>query len=494
MHTLSEEKAKRSAKDASAPKQADSTSAALAAQSETSESASEKSALDKVTEALSSSNGKAVVNALMAASQAELKEIAGKPDTVRQIMALEKAYRNPSLDSLYSYVTEVGLMIEMVDARFGVPLGSANVKNPDDVKSVEHVKGLIEKNKDNPQTEVAWTLNGAMHVYSTYLLLPQGHLDMIKAVLTLDTRQSGVSGAAYWGYGVYYVNYNDKSPNAKENGGHTEPFAGLRYGHKDTRNGLVMLDMTIAHELGHCVDARLGMLSDKADFLEISGWEKHDKSSPEKLYDAIVASFEEPYPSDFNATEKDIARKAGSKILSERAVKKTDRDEILAQVVEDEYKEPENASSRGFFDKLFNKNSGGRTSASLLNALKKVKVIKHITRGFADNSPWYSGELFSGMKRQIHEAYDTDSCWFSYKNEAWKRGKISRYQFRAPCEEFAELYASYHVANPKGSHTPDLLKTWFLSKGLDKMESTEGANTKSASPEGSGGSGRGGKF
>ena len=45
-------------------------------------------------------------------------------------------------------------------------------------------------------------------------------------------------------------------------------------------------------------------------------------------------------------------------------------------------------------------------------------------------------------------------------------------------EEFAELYASYHVADTKGSHTPDRHKKWFEAQGLhlalpDKNESSD---------------------
>lgn len=484
MSKATEDKTKQSQnKAASEPKKSSGTNADMAAQSETAEDTQKISTEEAVKDALSQSDGSAVVAALCGATAAELKKLATK-DTITKIMALDKSSMDAALDMLYPYVTDVNLLISMVDARFGVPIGSAAVSDPNDIATTTMVKRWLAS---DGFSEKPWTLNGVMHVYSTYLRLPQQDLDVIKSVLTLKTNQSSVSGAAYYNQGVYYVNYNDKNPDAKENGGHTEKKS-------DTRNGLVMLDMTIAHELGHCVDASRGMLSATSDFMSISGWERHEKSSPENLFDAIVESFNKPYSADFSDKEKTVARKAGAEMLTQRAVNNAKRDTIIEKVVEDEYEEPENASSRNLLDRIFNPNSGGRTSASLAKALKKSNAINHIVRGFADNSPWYSGELFSGMKRQIHEAYDWETCWYSFNNEAWKRGKISRYQFRAPMEEFAELYGSYHVADPKGSHTPEPLKSWFEGQGLDKMEGTEDKNATNVTPKQENTSGGGGKF
>ncbi|MBO4349729.1 MAG: hypothetical protein J6A01_02130 [Proteobacteria bacterium] len=483
MPKATEDKKKESqSKAASEPKKAGGTSADMPAQAETTEETQNKTTQEAVEEALSKSDGAAVVDALSGATAADLKKLATK-DIITKIMTLDKANKDAALDLLYSYVTDVNLLISMVDSRFGVPIGSAAVSDPNDISTVNMVKQWFQS---DGTPEQAWTLNGVMHVYSTYLRLPQQDLDVIKAVFTLKTNQSSVSGAAYMDLGIYYVNYNNNNPNAKENGGHTEKKS-------DTRNGLVMLDMTIAHEFGHCVDRSRGDLSETPDFMAISGWEKHPKSSPENLFDAIVASFNNPYPSNFSDKEKTVARKAGAEMITQRAVNNAKRDAILEKVVEDEYEEPENASSRSLLDRIFNPKSGGRTSASLVKALKKSNAINHVVRGFADNSPWYSGELFSGMNRQIHEAYSWQDCWFSFKNEAWKRGKISRYQFRAPMEEFAELYGSYHVAEPKGSHTPEPLKSWFESKGLDKMEATEDKDATNVTPKQENTPGGGGK-
>ena len=51
--------------------------------------------------------------------------------------------------------------------------------------------------------------------------------------------------------------------------------------------------------------------------------------------------------------------------------------------------------------------------------------------------------------RIYHEAYPT--TWVSYLADARKRG-ITGYQFRAPGEWFAELYAAWKVGKLKASH------------------------------------------
>ena len=54
--------------------------------------------------------------------------------------------------------------------------------------------------------------------------------------------------------------------------------------------------------------------------------------------------------------------------------------------------------------------------------------------------------------RVYHEAYPSgDNQWVSYNLDARKQG-ITGYQFRAPGEWFAELYAAYYSGKLKDSH------------------------------------------
>ncbi|MGZ5714420.1 MAG: hypothetical protein ACXWIG_09720 [Caldimonas sp.] len=71
----------------------------------------------------------------------------------------------------------------------------------------------------------------------------------------------------------------------------------------------------------------------------------------------------------------------------------------------------------------------------------------------ADNNPWWKGAVCARIQiggRVYQEAYD-DGRWRSYDYSARARG-ISGYQFRAPAEWFAELYAAYFGGKLKPSH------------------------------------------
>jgi len=71
----------------------------------------------------------------------------------------------------------------------------------------------------------------------------------------------------------------------------------------------------------------------------------------------------------------------------------------------------------------------------------------------SDNNPWWKGAVCQRIAiggRVYQEAYP-DGRWFSYPYAARARG-ISGYQFRAPPEWFAELYAAYFGGKLKPSH------------------------------------------
>lgn len=83
----------------------------------------------------------------------------------------------------------------------------------------------------------------------------------------------------------------------------------------------------------------------------------------------------------------------------------------------------------------------------------------------ADNNPWWKGAVCARIQiggRVYQEAYDDDR-WRSYDYAARARG-ISGYQFRAPAEWFAELYAAYFGGKLKASHPAMSWLTQFQPK------------------------------
>lgn len=222
--------------------------------------------------------------------------------------------------------------------------------------------------------------------------------------------------------------------------------------------------MTIAHELGHIVDAnaRGGHYSKRFDssgnpqagsIVAVSGWKRHYKSNgAARLYSDIKSCISNPYAVSRGGTlstqEKAVVDRAGQKILSRRKYKYSQKNEAIQQAIT----QSEIATTN---------------KQALINKIAHSAVIEHIIKADNQKDP-HRKEPFSNLpNRQIHEDYLT-ADWYSYSNSARAGQKISIYQFRNPGEEFAETYASYHVSNPKGTHTPAKLKAWFERASLNK--------------------------
>ena len=528
-----------------------------------------------------------LLNQILTASEEDLRAAANDKMTILRIFKLtDIEKRNCILDSIYDGIEDVKVLTKALEVRFGVHLGLAGYQK---VASPEHVAGLRNKKKtirengrDVEKTigelDKQWTPNGIIHLYKTYLRLPQSDLDFIQSVLTLDTT-SGSGGASFniWdengkskASGVYHVDYKDTKIDKEEAGHHTDMKAVERYskydengqliskGIADSRNGLNLTDMTIAHELGHIVDSR-GGYSEMDSFRELNGWKEYPLSNAEEIYRLIKNSMITPYESYFsepftmtpyerlivdacgetaikdqadndmairnavdkrlatvhlNPTEGDnrggrskfelidalcdsapfkyligwkcfptghekeffaslkadkpfnmhmtpeesrIADLCGEEVLRHEANDKHSIWRIVLHTVLDEYKT--NAGGKKHIEDTMTEN--GEIVQGLKNDILDTRIMSFLPRFFASRTPWYSSEPAEYMTtQQIHQGYENQS-FYAYPT-ASLNGKISKYQFRNPKEDFAETYATFFVANPIGSKTPSKHREWFI--------------------------------
>lgn len=358
-----------------------------------------------------------------------------------------KAAVNGIFDVIYNSVSDEGQLTRIMEARFDFSVGTSG--NP--------VKWVIGKVlMDNKEQK--WGINGLKRAYGVMVKLPPDHVKRL-AQLTTDNVGGSSSGVTF---NSKYINiaYDESNTTMKESGAYADK--------GDTMYGMTVFDTTLAHEMGHVGDKGYRYSRDQ-EFLDISEWKEYKSAG--KVVDAMMGFINNPLPSSLDSNDVKAAKNAAEKIVKKE---KTEKDKY-GKIIKSEFED----SLLTKFISLFKK--GGESKAEKeerinkkVNLIKESNLIKHIYRAFADRSPWMK-ECFAELpKYQIHQGYSGRS-WWSYKNTARKDfTKNSRYQWRDPGEDFAELYATYFMGDDKKKQQIEgRRREWFervVVKGDDKKK------------------------
>ena len=286
---------------------------------------------------------------------------------------------------------------------------------------------------------------GLRQLWTDLEKLPAGHVAHNWAVAKLDryhdtkdkdpNHAHGAFSYPFGGKGEIDLSYRDS---IIENGGTTDHD---RPG--DPLHGVNRFDEVARHEVGHAVDRELGLPSfnilSKTD--EAGHWQHwFDAAGYRQAAEQMVSNSRGP-----------IHRLPAS----ER------RHVIDAMVLSMEH------SDTSYFRRAID-------HAHEHGDVKNDAVYHAMIKSLAVDNPWLDTKAIAG--RHYHQAYKgtqqagSGAQWVSYREEAWKRHRVSEYQFRATQEWFAEAYAAFYTpvqpGQPKGAllkeRLPDTHK-WFVA-------------------------------
>lgn len=343
---------------------------------------------------------------------------------------------NGIFDTIHERVSTEDQLTRIIEARFDFSVGTS--ANP--VKWV--IGKLLMDNK-----EQNWGINGLRRVYGVMMKLPADHVKRLAQLTTDNLNKRDPSG----------VTFNSKYVNiAYDENNMTRTESGVYADNGDTMYGMTIFDTTLAHEMGHVGDKGNRYSRDQA-FLDISEWKEYKSAST--VIDAMMGFITNPLPSGLDSKDVEAAKNSAEKIVNKEITDSNKYDEIIR----DEY-------SENVFQKVASLFSeGGESKADKevrinrkVNLIKGSNLIVHVHRAFATKSPWMK-ECFAELPTyQMHQGYSGRS-WWSYKNTARDGStKNSRYQWRDPGEDFAELYATYFMGDEaKKKQIESKRKEWF---------------------------------
>ena len=203
-------------------------------------------------------------------------------------------------------------------------------------------------------------------------------------------------------------------------------------------------DFTTLHEVGHAVDAKINFMGQRmgAEKAQFGGWKA-------ETFDTVMTWLGE--------TSGFYARHSGAPTPG----KKEDLVQLLKSFVTTKACAKPTDASKPMGSLL-------TTWDAIVNDPVIVACIDGITVG---DKPWKGAGTKAAKiavnNRVCHEAYPNE--WYSYALAARGATGISDYQWRAPGEWFAEIYALYYLGRLANTHS---MYAWFEENAKDEKKAS----------------------
>jgi hypothetical protein len=276
----------------------------------------------------------------------------------------------------------------------------------------------------------AWDAPQIRRLWSVLMYLPESHVEGNDHIDTMERYldPGGSTGGWFWpkggdqeqiAMGFETSQINDTIDWSEEG---------------DAIQGDVYFDQALRHEVGHAVDDRDGIMSSSMGDAICGNWQPHSSM-------AVIADIW------LNDSDGSLGGLVGDEREAVRSIL------IACMVAENLDDFVSTIAALPFWE-----------DRGLDGDMEAMFDPVYYQLEYALSEPWYSADQ-SGPDvdgRIYQKSYDED--WHSYKVSA-KRYRISSYQWRAPGEWFAEVYATYYdPRQERGSLLPAQIRTWFESK------------------------------